>query len=79
MPYIVKLFRTCTDSGSLPDIWKSANVSALFKNGSKTDPLNYRPVSLTCILCKVYEKVIRLSMVDFVDSKIYKSKSTWIC
>ena len=25
----------------LPDIWKSANLSALFKNGSKTDPLNY--------------------------------------
>ena len=67
---LVKLFRTCTDNGKLPNIWKSANLSALFKNGSKSDPLNYRPVSLTCILCKVYEKVIRLSMVDFVESKI---------
>ena len=67
---LVQLFRVCTDSGKLPDIWKSANLSALFKKGSKTDPLNYRPVSLTCILCKVYEKVIRISMVDFVESKI---------
>ena len=75
---LVKLFRTCTDSGKLPDIWKSANLSALFKNGSKTDPLNYRPVSLTCILCKVYEKVIRLSMVDFVDSKISQSQHGFV-
>ena len=44
---VVLLFRKCTDSGKLPNIWKSANLSALFKSGSKTDPLNYRPVSLT--------------------------------
>ncbi|KAL5248054.1 hypothetical protein ACHWQZ_G017281 [Mnemiopsis leidyi] len=46
---VVELFRKCTDSGELPLIWKSANLSALFKSGSKTDPLNYRPVSLEMI------------------------------
>ena len=56
---VVLLFRKCTDSGKLPNIWKSANLSVLFKSVSKTDPLNYRPVSLTCILCKVYEKIVR--------------------
>ena len=50
---VVELFRKCTDSGTLPQVWKSANLSSLFKSGSKTDPLNYRPVSLTCILCKL--------------------------
>ena len=29
------------------------------KKDSKSDPLNYRPVSLTCVLCKVYEKIVR--------------------
>ena len=67
---VVKLFRKCTDSGKLPKIWKSANLSALFKNGSKTDPLNYRPVSLTCILCKVYEKILRDEILSFVEDKI---------
>ena len=67
---VVKLFRKCTDSGKLPKIWKSANLSALFKSGSKTDPLNYRPVSLTCILCKVYEKILRDEILFFVESKI---------
>ncbi|KAL5267521.1 hypothetical protein ACHWQZ_G004526 [Mnemiopsis leidyi] len=67
---VVKLFRECTDSGKLPQIWKSANLSALFKSGSKTDPLNYRPVSLTCILCKVYEKILRDEILSFVEDKI---------
>ena len=67
---IVKLFRKCTDSGKLPQVWKSANLSALFKSGSKSDPLNYRPVSLTCILCKIYEKILRDEILLFVESKI---------
>ncbi|KAL5263730.1 hypothetical protein ACHWQZ_G008940 [Mnemiopsis leidyi] len=67
---VVKLFRKCTDSGELPKIWKSASLTALFKNGSKTDPLNYRPVSLTCIMCKVYEKILRDEILEFVDDKI---------
>ena len=67
---VVKLFRECTDSGVLPKVWKSASVSALFKSGSKTDPLNYRPVSLTCILCKVYEKILRDDILAFVENKI---------
>ncbi|KAL5247652.1 hypothetical protein ACHWQZ_G019515 [Mnemiopsis leidyi] len=67
---VVKLFRKCTDSGELPKIWKSASLTALFKNGSKTDPLNYRPVSSTCIMCKVYEKILRDEILEFVDDKI---------
>ena len=53
---LAKLFCVIIDTGKLPNIWKSANLTALFKKGSKTDPLNYRPVSLTCIICKVFEK-----------------------
>jgi len=67
---VVKLFRKCADSGKLLKIWKSANLSALLKNGSKTDPLNYRPVSLTCILCKVYEEILRDEILSFVEDEI---------
>jgi len=54
----VYFFRTFQDS-SLPDIWKSATVIPLFKKGSKLDPGNYRPVSLTYISCKIMESIIR--------------------
>ena len=42
---VVELFRKCTDSGELPHNYKSANLSTIFKSGSKTDPLSCRPVS----------------------------------
>ena len=50
-------------------MWKTANVTALFKSGSKKLPSNYRPVSLTCVLCKVYEQIIRSNIVEFLESK----------
>ena len=43
---------------SLPDIWKHANVNPIYKKGDKTNPSNYRPVSLTCISCKLLEHII---------------------
>ena len=36
--------------GSFPDACKIAIVKPLFNNGSKTDPSNYRPISLLCLL-----------------------------
>ena len=75
---LVKLFSVCTDTTTLPSIWKSANLSALFKNGSKTDPLNYRPVSLTCVICKVFEKIVRSFIVDFVENNISKHQHGFV-
>ena len=51
---------------------EKANVTALHKKGTKTDPSHYRPVSLTCILCKVYEKLIRAHILNHVIGKISK-------
>jgi len=48
------IFQTSLDQGSLPNIWKTANVVPIFKKGNKSDPCNYRPVSLTCICCKFW-------------------------
>ena len=39
--------------------WKEAEVRPIFKKGSKSSPGNYRPVSLTSVLCKVLESFIR--------------------
>ena len=46
------------DSGKLPHIWMEANVSPIFKKGDRSDPANYRPIFLTCVLCKVMEHIV---------------------
>jgi len=45
--------------GYLPDDWKLAEVTAIYKKGSKSDAGNYRPVSLTSVCCKVLESILR--------------------
>ena len=57
-PVIQLLFQRSLTTGKIPADWKKANVSPVFKKGSKSDPANYRPISLTCILCKVMEHII---------------------
>ena len=54
------------EDSSLPEDWITANVIPLFKNGSRLDAPNYRPVSLTCVCCEVMESVIRDYLVESV-------------
>jgi ribonuclease P/MRP protein subunit RPP40 len=53
-----------------------ANVTALFKKGSKKDPGNYRPVSLTSQICKIMERLIKEDLTNFLESNkiIYNSQ-----
>ena len=66
------IFNKSLESGKLPDDWKTAIVTAIHKKGSKNEAGNYRPVSLTCILCKVLESIIRDAIVEhFTEHKLY--------
>ena len=56
---ITDLFQKCYDSGKLPAVWKQANITALHKKNEKSKASNYRPISLTCVLSKIFEKIVR--------------------
>ena len=62
------LFRKSLDEGILPEDWKKANVTAIFKNGDRKRPENYRPISLTSVVCKLMEKLIRDENVNHIES-----------
>ena len=53
--------------GSFPDACKIAKVKPLFKKGSKTDPSNYRPISLLPLLSKVFERVVLDQTEEFLS------------
>ena len=54
-----KLFRKSLDEGIIPESWKEGHVTPIFKKGTRTDVANYRPISLTSVVCKTLERIIR--------------------
>ena len=49
------IFTQSYNSGTVPDYWRLANIVPIFKKGKRAEVGNYRPVSLTCVSCKVME------------------------
>jgi len=68
------LFQQSFQSSSLPDIWKVAIVTPAFKKGSPSDAANYRPISLTCIIGKLMESIVKDSILDYARSNGLISK-----
>ena len=62
------LFTLSFAQGHLPSAWKSANITALHKKCVKTDPCNYRPISLLPIISKVMESIIASDIKSFLFS-----------
>ena len=52
------LFTQLFSVGVVPEIWKQAIISPVFKKGATSNVANYRPVSLTCVASKIMERVI---------------------
>ena len=65
---IHQLFTKSLQSGKLPRQWKEAKVTSFFKKGDKSNPGNYRPVSLTSVLCKTIETVVREAIMNHWNS-----------
>nr|VZI24506.1 unnamed protein product [Spirometra erinaceieuropaei] len=61
------LFQTSFDTGTLPIDWKLAHITPLHVGGNRAATTNYRPISLTCILCKVMERIIKTELMHFLE------------
>ena len=66
-PILTLLFQTSLQQGKIPDDWRTADVVPIFKSGEKSKAENYRPISLTCILCKTMEHIISSSIMHHFD------------
>ena len=62
------IFSSTMEKRKLPTIWKRANVSPIFKKGNRQLASNYRPVSLTCILCKLQESMTRDDIIAHMNA-----------
>ena len=63
---LARVFNLSLKEGVVPFEWKEANIIPLFKKGSRNKSENYRPVSLTSVICKLLDRLIKDHMVDFL-------------
>ena len=71
---LAKLFNLSLLSGILPEVWKTSFITVIFKKGRKDIVSNYRPISLTCIVCKIMESIIRDNiMIYMLSNSLFSS------
>ena len=53
--------------GDIPSFYKQACISPIYKSGNRAEATNYRPISLTSHIIKIYERYLREIMVEFIE------------
>ena len=61
------IWRKSMNTGEIPHIYLKQTIIPIFKKGSKSKAENYRPVSLTSHIVKIFERVLRLRLVHFIE------------
>ena len=62
------IFENSSEESKISEVWKQANVSAIFKQGEKQKPGNYRPISLTSVPGKLMERIIRDAVIQHMKT-----------
>ena len=68
------IFTSFISTGHVPQAWKQATVTPVFKGGIASDPSNYRPISLTSVFSKLMERVVVLNMLRYCKEQGLISK-----
>ena len=70
------LFNKSMESGVFPDNLKIAAICPIYKGeGSRSNPNNYRPISVLPIVARLFEKIIHNQLYDYVKGRLYKYQS----
>ena len=72
---LCNIINNCIINGDLPDDWKLAKVTPIYKNkGSKDDCGNYLPVSVSCHIAKIIEKSIQIQLKEYLTKHNFLSR-----
>ena len=61
------IFEKSLEERRIPEDWRTANITPIYKKGKKTEAGNYRPVALTSVCCKLLEHLIRDEIVEHLE------------
>ena len=68
VPHLTSFFNRCLNDGCFPSLWKTANITPIFKKGNKNDCTNYRPISLLSCTGKVFERCIHRHILQYLTT-----------
>ena len=74
-PALTTLFRKCIEDGQIPSIWWEATITSIYMKGIRHSPSSYRPISLTSISYKIFQRVIKEKMLQHLQSNNLVSRS----
>ena len=80
-PVFAHLFQQSIDTGEIPKEWSLVNICPLFWKSDRSLACNYRPVSLTCVPCKLLKHIVCSNIMAHLDGYkllTYLTHSYWI-
>ena len=72
---LTHILKQSLESGTVPSEWKHAYVTPIFKKGTKSDPRNYRPISLTSVVCKTMDHILVSQIMKHLEDQNILSES----
>ena len=74
---LTKIFNKSWDETKLPEDGKLAHIASIFKKWEKLLADNYRPVGLTSIVCKMFEKKVKAHLMKHLEKKEILEGTVW--
>ena len=66
-PCLSVVFRRLVRLGSFPACWRQANVTPIQKGSPSSSVANYRPISITSVLSKAFERLVSVRLGRFME------------
>ncbi len=67
LKWLADIFNNSLATVVVPGDWKAAVTCPIFKKGDTEDVVNYRPVSLTSVFCKIFERILKRAIMSFLS------------
>ena len=65
---IASIYKKSLEQEQIPNDWLNARVIPTYKKGQRYDCANYRPISLTCLLCKLLEHIVTSHIMEHLQT-----------
>ena len=66
-PFLIATYSASICTGIFPLEWKASRVSPVYKNGSRNNPSNYRPISVIPAVAKILEKIVYDQLYEYFN------------